>query len=168
MPESLMAVVNETLADAPSSHREIARVCETCGYHVGASPVFSDIMELPSHYGAAMVAARSADTPGEIVDFDDIKLPYALSVLRLDSVADVRHSALAQLAAYDAAHGTELLETLRCYVENRGSYVRTYERLFIHRSTLQYRLERIAELCGIDFSDPDAWLHLQLSFALDG
>ena len=82
-------------------------------------------------------------------------------------VEDGHDRALELLGEYDAQHGTQLYDTLRCFVECRGSYVQTYTKLFIHRSTLQYRLERIVSIADVDFDDPRIWSHLALSFLLD-
>jgi DNA-binding PucR family transcriptional regulator len=54
------------------------------------------------------------------------------------------------LAAYDEQYETELLETLEAYLENDGNVARTAERMFTHRHTIRYRLERARELCGHD------------------
>lgn len=44
----------------------------------------------------------------------------------------------------------ELEETLRLYIEEGGELNRTAEKLFIHRNTLRYRLDKIKELTGKD------------------
>jgi purine catabolism regulator len=44
--------------------------------------------------------------------------------------------------------------------------IKTAADLFIHRSTMNYRLERIKELTGIDFKDPDKVLYLSISMHL--
>ena len=165
--DSLVMVANESKTDALSFGQELEAVLRTCGYIAGISPTFTDVMDLHSHYEAAKTAADSADEKTIVVNFEDIKLDYALSTIRLGAIADVRHRALERLAEYDVQHGTQLYETLRCFVECRGSYVQTYKRLFIHRSTLQYRLERIGDIVSIDFNDPRTWTHLALSFLLD-
>lgn len=54
------------------------------------------------------------------------------------------------LAAYDEQYETELLATLEAYLENDGNVARTAERMFTHRHTIRYRLERARELCGHD------------------
>jgi DNA-binding PucR family transcriptional regulator len=36
----------------------------------------------------------------------------------------------------------------------------------MHRSTLNYRLERIRELCGADLSDPHIRMNLQVALKL--
>ena len=38
--------------------------------------------------------------------------------------------------------------------------------MFIPRTTLTYRLEKILELTGVDLSDPDVRLYLQISLKL--
>ena len=44
------------------------------------------------------------------------------------------------------------------------SVVQTARELFIHRSTLLYRLEKIKEILESDLSSPDEILYLMLSF----
>lgn len=54
------------------------------------------------------------------------------------------------MAAYDQKHGTNYLETAARYVGNRYNAVKTAGELFIHRSTLLYRLERMKTQFGLD------------------
>ena len=42
----------------------------------------------------------------------------------------------------------------------------TAEALFVHRSTLLYRLDRIAEIGKVDLKDADTRFHLDLSLRL--
>jgi hypothetical protein len=71
-----------------------------------------------------------------------------------------RHSAsLAQgpvqhLAGMDATRRTEYLQTLRAYFDTGHDLQRAADRLFVHRNTLRYRLERIRLLTGLDVNDP--------------
>ncbi|MCG3056256.1 helix-turn-helix domain-containing protein, partial [Escherichia coli] len=44
----------------------------------------------------------------------------------------------------------DLLETLSVYVEENGDVNKAAGKLFIHRNTLRYRLERISELTNKD------------------
>ncbi len=57
---------------------------------------------------------------------------------------------VAPLAAYDDQYETELVATVEAYLENDGNVTPTAERLFTHRHTVRYRLERVRELCGHD------------------
>jgi len=60
----------------------------------------------------------------------------------------------------------DLFKTLEAYLDAGGNGVQTAENLTIHRSTLNYRLSRIAEMCGADLSDPLTRMNLQVALKL--
>ena len=62
--------------------------------------------------------------------------------------------------------GVDLVHTLRVYLENNGNLTKTAEQLFIHRSTLQYRLERIADLLKINLQNAEETFNLMLALKL--
>ncbi|MEV6653160.1 helix-turn-helix domain-containing protein [Streptomyces sp. NPDC051219] len=70
---------------------------------------------------------------------------------------------LGSLLDYDAAHHTELVQTLAQYLECGGNYDSTAAMLAIHRSTLRYRLQRIREVSGSDLADVDSRLNLHVA-----
>jgi hypothetical protein len=49
-----------------------------------------------------------------------------------------------------AEHSSDLMETLRRYLENGGSLEATAKALFVHANTVRYRLRRIQDLIGED------------------
>jgi sugar diacid utilization regulator len=57
---------------------------------------------------------------------------------------------VAPLVAYDEQYETDLLATVETFLENDGNVTPTAERLFTHRHTVRYRLERVRELSGHD------------------
>ena len=63
----------------------------------------------------------------------------------------------------DYAGNGDLLETLEAFCERLGNLSQTAERLFIHRNTLLYRMERIAQLTGLDMNNPDTRLAVHLA-----
>ncbi|MCC8164190.1 MAG: helix-turn-helix domain-containing protein [Lachnospiraceae bacterium] len=97
----------------------------------------------------------------------DIALRYIMeqSTKKLPAYM-ICHEKLIALKNADAGSHTQLYRTLRCYLENHQSITRTAEALFIHRSTLLYRLEKIRDFMKSDFSKPDELLYLLLSFHL--
>jgi DNA-binding PucR family transcriptional regulator len=70
---------------------------------------------------------------------------------------------LSALLEYDEARNAGLTHTLARYLGCGGSYADTSAALFIHRSTLKYRLQRIREISGFDLNDPDIRFNLQLA-----
>jgi DNA-binding PucR family transcriptional regulator len=64
--------------------------------------------------------------------------------------------AAARLVAYDEQHNTNLVETLRAWLDAFGDVTEASAALFVHPNTFRYRLRRLAEVGGIDLTDPDA------------
>ena len=60
----------------------------------------------------------------------------------------------------------DLFNTLEAYLDAGGNGVNTAENLHIHRSTLNYRLQRISEICKVDLSDPAERMNLQIALKL--
>jgi len=73
---------------------------------------------------------------------------------------------LHKLRAIDKEKNTDYFNTLKIYLENERSIPRTSEALIIHRTTLQYRLEKIAQLTHLNLDDPDVRMYLTLSFRI--
>ncbi|MBN6041869.1 PucR family transcriptional regulator [Amycolatopsis sp. 195334CR] len=57
---------------------------------------------------------------------------------------------LGPLLSYDEAHGSDLVHTLKIFLENSGSWTQTAAELHLHVNTLRYRVSRISELTGRD------------------
>ncbi len=70
---------------------------------------------------------------------------------------------LSDLIAYDDDQHSELLDTLNTYFGNNGNTALTAKELKIHRNTLAYRLNRIAEITCLDLDDADVRLNLHLA-----
>jgi sugar diacid utilization regulator len=69
---------------------------------------------------------------------------------------------VAPLVNYDEQYETELVRTLESFLDADGNVARTAERLFTHRHTIRYRLERVRELTSLDVSSTDGRERLSL------
>lgn len=67
---------------------------------------------------------------------------------------------LRTLEEYDHANGTFLQDTLLSYYMNGFSVGKTAEALYIHRNSLQYRINKIEELLGMELDDYMEYLNL--------
>ncbi|QYJ16192.1 hypothetical protein Rxycam_02023 [Rubrobacter xylanophilus DSM 9941] len=66
------------------------------------------------------------------------------------------------LTEHDRKRRGDLLRTLRMYFACGANASETADRLWLHRNSLLYRLQRISDLTGMDLRDPEARLALQL------
>lgn len=75
-------------------------------------------------------------------------------------------SYLEPLLFYRDGKNKDLFHTLRCYLQTNGNIKDTAEILYIHRSSLKYRLEKIREVLGIDIDDAEQRFNLMLAYKL--
>lgn len=129
-----------------------------------------------THRGAARVALAHSQCldalhisarlePGQrMTPFDSLGYLHALFRAGPDSLtANPYVPGLRKLRLEQQA---DLFHTLEVYLDAGGNGVATAELLMIHRSTLNYRLSRIAETCAVDLSDPVTRTNLQVALKL--
>jgi DNA-binding PucR family transcriptional regulator len=73
---------------------------------------------------------------------------------------------LGALSGYDSGKGTELIATLRVFFAAGANKRRAAEELHIHPNTLAQRLDRVGQLLGPGWNEPDRALELQLALRL--
>lgn len=97
--------------------------------------------------------------------YDKFSVYHALEVCgKQQNTMDFCHSAIFILATYDRLHGTSLLDTLHAFLFCHHSTAEASAKLFIHRNTMNNRMEKITELTGVDLQDAEATFHLMFSF----
>ena len=97
--------------------------------------------------------------------FDDYALLCLLKYGTMNFTPEqICSPALLTLSEYDRENGTEYYKTLRTFYNNKYSYTHAAENLYIHRTTLLKRIERIVDLTGVDLDDSDVNLYIELSF----
>lgn len=67
------------------------------------------------------------------------------------------------LSNYDKVNNTDLVNTLRVYVESRYNASRAAQQLFLHRNTLMRRLKKIEEILCISMEDFNETMSVYLS-----
>jgi sugar diacid utilization regulator len=70
------------------------------------------------------------------------------------------------LFEYGNGKGKDLFDTLRVYLMMNGNLKETAEHLFIHRSSLKYRLEKIRDILQLNIDDAEERFNLMLAYKL--
>lgn len=150
--------------DPPALHRTISDILGKTTSVVGVGSRCLVPEDFPQSFmearRAMSIRLRSASPQGAVA-FDE------LGFYRLIDAADgggevesfVREW-LGALLDYDASKKSDLVMTLSHYLECGGNYDESAAALHIHRSTLRYRLARIAELTGHDLRNVDTRFNL--------
>ena len=113
---------------------------------------------------AAVRAACASGAGGRVCFYDQVSLEYLAESIPRALLRDLEETTFAECTA-EEAHDLKAL--LRIYFAQDGDLRRCAEVLYLHRNTVQYRLDRIRAKTGYDFRKPrDAFL-LYLA-SLDG
>ena len=147
-------------------------LCREMNLTMGCSNHFYDFTEVGEYSRQAEKAIQlglQRTNTENFFYFSDYVLDYIISHFTEEfSVRSICSDSILTLEEFDRKKGTEYIETLACYLKNGCNQTPTANDLFIHRSTLMYRLERIKKLAGIDLEDSDTRLLIQISMRLLG
>lgn len=93
----------------------------------------------------------------------DVLIYGALKKMDLETfiLSDVRI-----MEEYDRENGSKMLVTLETYLNNRGRSSNAAKALFIDRSTLKYRLDRISDILNLDLSDRAALARMKMAIQI--
>ena len=116
--------------------------------------------------GTARAALQLARLQGadRVVTLPDLGV-YGLLLQLNDPHELVRFAdhTLGALRKYDDRRKTQLIPTLRTYLEQGMNVGRTAATLFVHQNTVGLRLKKIEEVAGISLQQPESWLQLKLA-----
>jgi DNA-binding PucR family transcriptional regulator len=151
--------------------REIQAYASGWTATISVGPSCSDIQEYGDAYRltcGVLDLVQQSDRRDRIVSLDSIgAYRLLLQVKRPQELECFAESMLGSVHFYDGKHQTQLGATLRSYMANRCNVSVTAKVLHVHPNTVAYRLRRVEELLGIDLSDPQAMLHLQLALMIE-
>jgi sugar diacid utilization regulator len=146
--------------------RELETSLPALRFAIGRSRVARDPVDL--HRGAheALLAANVAEGDESIVLAFEETGAYRLLLASMsehpDELRRFYAETLETLVAYDEQYETDLVTTLETFLDANGNVAGTAQRLFTHRHTIRYRLERVRELTGLDGGSSDGREKLSL------
>lgn len=135
----------------------------------GISRAASGLSVLRDAYREAKDAIGIAYQLGEqeaTTFYGDLKLYQLLLALKernLPQLQQFHVDALGPLVEHDRSKRSELVRTLAGFFAANGNLARAAQELDVHRNTLVYRLDRIADLTKLDLDDADNRLILHLA-----
>ncbi|MBQ9150630.1 MAG: helix-turn-helix domain-containing protein, partial [Clostridia bacterium] len=121
---------------------------------IGVSTIVDNIKDLARAYKEAQIAldvGKVFETEKSVVSYENLgigrliyQLPTTLCEMFLQEV--FKKGSLESL-------DRETLMTIQCFFENNLNVSETSRKLFVHRNTLVYRLEKIRKLTGLDLRE---------------
>ncbi len=111
------------------------------------------------------VRLQNGDAP-EVASYLDLgAFQLLLSLQDDDALISYCRSVLGPVEQGDGDYGEELLRSLDVFIEHNGHWEKAASALYCHRHTLRYRIRRVEQLSGRDFSNArdriEFWLALR-------
>ncbi len=123
---------------------------------VGVSTVVDTLKDLAGAYKEAKMAlevGRVFDTEKSIISYENLgigRLVYQLPT----TLCEIFLQEVFKNGSFESLD-QETLQTVQCFFENNLNVSETSRKLFVHRNTLVYRLEKIKKLVGLDLREFD-------------
>ncbi|MFI4992970.1 MAG: PucR family transcriptional regulator [Solirubrobacterales bacterium] len=147
--------------------REMEAGLQGYTFAIGRSRIAEDPLDLSRAVSEALLAANVAQggPDGQPLAFEQTGAYRLLLSAMSENPAELQRfysETVEPLVAYDEQYETDLMRTLETFLEADGNVAGTAQRLFTHRHTIYYRLERVRELSGLDVSSSDGREKLSL------
>ena len=152
---------------AESVRRELQAGLSGHTFTVGRSRPCPDAGDLHRAASEALLAANVAEGDAErpVLAFEETGAYRLLLSAMSEDPAELQRfyaETVEPLVAYDDQYETDLVATVEAFLDADGNVAGTAQRLFTHRHTIRYRLERVRELSGLDVGSTDGREKLSL------
>ena len=171
MSETSIVFLSSSDEIAEEGHCDIAALEEAfadTNVAAGISSVYMDPKRTPSYIEEAKRALRTGrDIAPHLRVFPFARyrlLDMVESVLDSKTLYSYRYPPLMHVIDIDQQHNTHLTHTLYEYLQNPTHPGEVAKKLFIHKNTLYYRLDKIREIMGCDFKDAETISCIQMTF----
>lgn len=137
---------------------------------VGFGSLAATIMDIQESFKEAQDALEL----GKIINGEDAITAFSeLGIFRLlcnfqdtKALESFIPVSLKKLLDYQHANQKDLFITLKTFLECNQNATKTSQVLYIHHKTAVYRLERIKEITGLNFDDPEEMLSVQVGLKI--
>jgi sugar diacid utilization regulator len=147
--------------------RELRSALPGHTFAIGRSRPAGDPADLHRAGAEALLAANVAEGDAErpLLAFEESGAYRLLLSAMSEDPAELQRfyaETVEPLVAYDEQYETGLVQTVEAFLEADGNVAGTAQRLYTHRHTIRYRLERVKELSGLDVGSTDGREKLSL------
>jgi purine catabolism regulator len=132
-------------------------------------PAATHALRLSFHEARCALEAarlRNGDADQTVASYKDLgAFQLLLSLQDDDALMSYCRGVLGPVEQGEGEYGDELLRSLDVFIENNGHWEKAAGALYCHRHTLRYRIRRVEQLTGRDFSNArdriEFWLALR-------
>lgn len=169
---SVVCLINSSHSNPMTEERKqhLASFLGKYNLHAGISEVYEALYMTYREFSLAkqtLAIAINDYGEGRIHRYQDYAFLNIRNILaEKDNLENFCFKGFLQLLEYDREYGTNYTHTLYVYLSNNQHPGETASALFIHRSTLNYRIKKIESIANIDLNKSDDIFAMNLSYRL--
>lgn len=156
--EVIISILNRIAIGIEKSYKDIY-------FNIGVSSICFDISKIKNSFSEAskcISLLNKLEYKNKIYYYDNLGLYKLFMEIDKEEVLQKYYDdLLGPLIQYDKKNDTNLVESLQNYLEENCNIIRTSKKMFIHRNTLKYRIQRIEEITNKSLSDSHTKLEFQ-------
>jgi sugar diacid utilization regulator len=135
---------------------EIKAFLSKLGLRCGRSLVFHLFSDLKYYYIQCKTAVYEGGRLGKpdiILRYEDCYLSHVMRILEQGtSLKSICHPGILLLHEHDMAGDSEYIKCLQTFIYTGCNMAQTAKILYVHRNTLEYRIEKILEILNMDIA----------------
>ncbi len=137
---------------------------------IGVGKPCPEFLEMKKSYTQAQEAIRISvqiNQPASVSFYEELLIYHLLdSVNSRDSLEELYQSTLGRLLSFDQQNNANLVDTLAQYFQSGGNISDAAKRMFLHRNTFIYRLEKIKTILNSELKNPDEVFKIQIGLLI--
>lgn len=151
-------------------NEELRHYLEINHLSAAVSNRFDDIINIKKYYNQAAKAYEFGHrlAPDQQLFFYDDYIFYHMGQIVAENhdIKDFYHPGVVAIDAYDRKHGTNFLETLKLYLTYIDQPAAIAEKLFIHKNTVFYRINKLKEQFHLALDNGDDRFKIHMTIKL--
>lgn len=154
--------------DLPVLQEKISIILKDQNLQGGLSGYFSNLLDFKTYYEQSkqlLLIGQTIKSDATIYSFSDYYFQYLISSLRHDR-REYCLPELYRVLEYDAKMNTEYYNSIYHYLLCGMNIVATAKKLYIHRNTMAYRLQKFSDITGLNLNEGEDCYKLYISYKI--
>lgn len=155
---------------SPDTKKRLVDFLEKHDITLAVSSNFHNILDIGNSYKQCkdtLELVSKLNLNGNVFFYEDFKFYHLLCNTNPNiNLLNFCSDGLLKLIDYDKENNTEYFKTLKAYIAADKNAVQTAKNMYIHRNTINYRLNKIKEISNLDLDNGDEIFRLTMSMKI--
>lgn len=138
--------------------------------NIGIGGIYTEFSGIKRSYieaEKALKVLKGEDRSGETIFYSNIGAYKLLTEIEnMGLIKEYYDDTVGKLEQYDAQNETDFVNIFYIFLRENGNYIQTAQKLYMHRNTLMYKINKIREIIKRDLTDTDVRTEFYLGYLI--